>query len=117
MNTNNTTPLSISLKTIKLIHTLIWIIMFTTVFYVFYSGISANITVFSWLGVGLIIIEGIALLLGKGDCPLHVYAQNITGEKIINDTYLPQWVFFKGYKKILTVVFLIGWGLMLINRF
>lgn len=105
----------ISLNTIRFIHTIIWFFMVSAVFYVFYSGISGKITVFSWIGTGLIIIEGIALLLGKGDCPLHIYALNITGEKILNDTFLPQWIFFKGYKIILTSIFLIGLILMIIN--
>jgi len=90
--------------------------MLAAVFYVFYSGVSANVSVLSWLAVGLICVEGIALMIGKGDCPLHVYAQRTTGKKVLNDTYLPQWVFFSGYKKILTVIFLIGLIFMLINN-
>lgn len=105
----------LSLAAIRLIHTIIWIVMFLTVFYVFYSGISGNSGILSWIGVGLIFVEGLALLISKGDCPLHVYALRITGVEKLNDTYLPEWIFFKGYKIILTVIFLIGLMLMLIN--
>lgn len=88
--------------------------MASSVFYVFYSGISGNISALSWFTVGLILFEGIALLLGKGDCPLHIYALKITGLKNLNDTYLPQWIFFKNYKILLTAIFLFGLILMLI---
>lgn len=103
----------ISLRIIKIMHTVIWLLMFLSVFYVFYSGLSGDINIISWIGVGLIFIEGIALIIGKGDCPLHVYALQITGETNLNDTYLPRWIFFKGYKLILTTIFLIGLVLMI----
>ena len=105
----------ISLKMIKIIHTIIWIVMATSVFYVFYSGLSGNVNILSWIGVVAIFIEGLALIAGKGDCPLHVYALQITGESKLNDTYLPQWIFFKSYKLILTVFFLIGFILMIMR--
>lgn len=110
-----TKPKPMSLPTIKLIHTIIWIVMASAVLYVFYSGISDYITPLSWMCVWLIVIEGFALLIGRGDCPLHIYALQITEQKELNDTYLPPWIFFKGYKIILTIIFLFGLLLMLIK--
>lgn len=104
----------LSLGAIRFIHTFIWLLMAASVFYVFYSGISGNVTFYSWFGAGLILVEGIALLLGKGDCPLHLYALRLTHEKNLNDTFLPQWIFFKGYKKILTAFFFCGFILMIL---
>jgi len=106
---------NVSLGTIRLIHTIIWVTMTMAVFYVFYSGIFNKATLHSWLAVGLIFLEGLALLVGRGDCPLHVYALKQTGAHELNDTYLPQWVFFKNYKIIFTVFFLIGLFCMTIN--
>ncbi len=103
----------ISLRIIKIIHTIIWLLMFLSVFYVFYSGLSGDISFLSWFGVGLIFIEGLALIIGKGDCPLHLCALQLTGETSINDTYLPEWIFFKHYKLVLSAIFLIGLALMI----
>jgi hypothetical protein len=111
MTKNNHTHLLLS--TIRLIHSIIWIVMTMAVFYVFYSGISKNSTPFSWAGAALILVEGAALLIGKGECPLHLYALQLTGKDKINDTYLPQWFFFKGYKIIFTLIYLVGLLLML----
>jgi len=103
------------MKVIKLVHTCIWMLMSVSVLYVFYSGITGRVNLWSWIGVFLVVIEGLALVLGKGDCPIHIYAQQKTGEKILNDTFLPQWIFFKGYKIVFSAFFLIGWLMMVIN--
>jgi len=86
-----------------------------SVAYVFYCGVSGRINIFTWLSIALITGEGIALLLGKGDCPLHLYAQKISGKTILNDTYLPDWIFFKGYKVIMFVIFFIGFILIVMK--
>ncbi len=115
MITNQTSAVSVQLVFIKLIHTIIWITMASAVLYVFYSGISGHISIVSWISVGLILVEGLALLVGKGDCPLHLYALRITELQTLNDTYLPQWLFVKYYKPVLTAVFLVGLILMILR--
>lgn len=101
-----------SLTFLKWLHTVIWLIMAGAVFYVFYSGVSGNITSLSWIAVCLVITEGFALLLGKGECPLYAYTLRVTGKTALNDTYLPEWIFFPRYKSVFTVIFLIGLLLM-----
>lgn len=109
--------IALQLVIIRVIHTIIWVLMTGAVFYVFFSGITGKINSLSWLGVGLISLEALALILGKGDCPLHIYALRLTGLTEINDTYLPEKIFFKGYKIILTIIFLIGLLLMIYQKF
>lgn len=109
--------MKINLTTIRLLHTIIWIVMFIAVFYVLYSGLSGKINWISWISISLIFLEAGALVMGKGDCPLHIYALHLTGKEKLNDTFLPEWIFFKGYKLILTAVFLFGFFLMMIRVF
>lgn len=115
MTDTHTSPLLFTLESIRLIHTVIWVLMAASVFYVFYSGVSGNISTMSWVSVWMIILEGFALVVGKGDCPLHVYALRITGKKHLNDTYLPEFVFFKGYKTILSIIYFVGLVMMLVR--
>ncbi len=75
---------------IKLFHTLIFFFMVTCLIYVFYSGI---IRTFNWvLLIALIAIgiEGLALLLNRGRCPLTTLAEKHGAEKgSITDIFLP----------------------------
>ena len=106
-----------TLITIKIIHTSIWIVMAFSVMYVLYSGLSGNVTLLSWVCTWMIVLEGGALLIGKGDCPLHIYAQKIAKEEVLNDTFLPSWIFFRGYKVVFTILFLIGVIRMIVINF
>lgn len=98
---------------IKSIHTLIWIIMVCFIGYVVYSGVSGNVTVYSWLAVAAVIVEGLVLWLFKGKCPLTVWASNYSDSQKHNfDIYLPEWL-AKYNKLIFTTVFVVGLVLML----
>lgn len=98
---------------IKSIHTLIWLIMVCIIAYVVYSGVSGDITVYSWLAVGMVIIEGLVLWLFKGKCPLTVWARNYSDSQKDNfDIYLPEWL-ARHNKLIFTVLFGVGLILML----
>jgi len=96
------------LLTIKLIHTLIWVIFVAVIFYILYSGISNNINTFTWIGIGLIIGEGCVLLLFKMFCPLTVLARRYSDSQKDNfDIFLPNWL-AKHNKLIFTSIFLVG---------
>ena len=66
---------------IKLIHTLIWAIFVAVIFYVLYSGITDTITIYTWIGIGLIIGEGLVLLIFNMSCPLTVVARKYSDSK------------------------------------
>lgn len=85
-------PSSSILKTIKVIHTLVWA--------VFASCILA-IWVFAWqtqyvhaaLAIGIVSIEVVALILNRWRCPLTSLAARYTGDRRANfDIYLPEWL-------------------------
>lgn len=100
---------------IKLLHTLIWLVLGTTVLYVLYSGITGRVTIYSWWAVAAIIIEGLVLILFKGSCPLTVMArQYSTSTKHNFDIFLPEWL-AQHNKLIFTTLFVIGVVLMVVR--
>ena len=81
------------LLTIKLIHTVIWAFFVTVIFYILYAGITNTITRYTWIGIGLIIGEGLVLLVFKMYCPLTVIARNYSDSQKDNfDIFLPNWL-------------------------
>lgn len=96
------------LLSIKLIHTLIWAIFVAVIFYIVYSGFMDTINIYTWIGIGLIIGEGLVLLLFKMSCPLTVVARKYSdSEKDNFDIFLPNWL-AKHNKLIFTAVFVVG---------
>ena len=93
---------------IKLIHTIVWAFFVTVIFYVLYSGITNNVTIYTWLGVALVIGEGITLLIFKMFCPLTLIARKYSdSEKDNFDIFLPNWL-AKHNKLIFTSIFVLG---------
>lgn len=102
---------------IKLLHTLIWLVLGTTVLYVLYSGITGHIIRYSWWAVAAIVVEGLVLLLFKGSCPLTVMARRYSSSTRHNfDIFLPEWLAHYN-KLIFTTLFAIGLLLMLVHTF
>ncbi len=96
------------LITIKLLHTLIWAFFVAVIFYIVYSGVTDNITTYTWIGIALIIGEGLVLMLFKMSCPLTVVARNYSDSKKDNfDIFLPNWL-AKHNKLIFTSIFVVG---------
>ena len=105
------------LLTVKLIHTLIWLFFVLVIFYIVYSGVSNNITIYTWIGIGLIIGEGFVLLIFKMFCPLTLIARKYSDSQKDNfDIFLPNWL-AKHNKVIFTSIFLAGVVLVLIQTF
>jgi hypothetical protein len=40
-----------------------------------FSGLADRITIWTWIAVGLIVLEGLALMLAGGICPLTLLAE------------------------------------------
>lgn len=96
------------LLAIKLIHTLIWAFFVFVIFYILYSGITNKVNTFTWIGIGLIIGEGLVLLIFKMFCPLTVLARKYSDSQRENfDIFLPNWL-AKYNKLIFTSIFIIG---------
>ena len=105
------------LAVIKIVHTIIWLFFNVVIFYMLYAVIVNKIDKWVWMGVSLIVLEGIVLLIFKNMCPLTIVARNYSDSASDNfDIYLPNWL-AKYNKLIFTTLFLIGFTLVLIRYF
>ncbi|WP_224490945.1 hypothetical protein [Robertkochia flava] len=96
------------LLAIKVLHTLIWGFFVAVIFYILYAGITNTVTIYTWIGIGLIIAEGLILVLFKMSCPLTVVARNYSDSQKDNfDIFLPNWL-AKHNKVIFTTIFFVG---------
>lgn len=103
------------LLTIKMVHTLIWLFFVAIIFYVLYSGITNTINALTWISIGLVIGEGIVLLIFKMYCPLTILARKYSDSKKANfDIFLPNWL-AKYNKIIFTTLFVLGLAMVLIR--
>ena len=100
---------------IKLVHTVIWLFFVLVIFYILYSGITGQIHTFTFIAIGLVILEGIVLLLFKMFCPLTLVARKYSTSKKDNfDIFLPNWL-ARHNKTIFTTIYLIGVLIVLIR--
>ncbi|HTE00122.1 MAG TPA: hypothetical protein VK668_12595 [Mucilaginibacter sp.] len=103
MNSN-----SFNLSLIKLLHTAIWIFFNVVIFYLWYAVIADKIDFRVWICVGLILFEGVVLVIFKMQCPLTLLARKYSKSTMNNfDIFLPLWL-AKYNKLIYTVIFIIG---------
>lgn len=96
------------LRTVKLIHTLVWIFMVAVIFYVLYCGITNRVNLFTWLAVSVVVLEGAVLAAFKMMCPLTIIARKYSGSTKDNfDIYLPLLI-ARYNKQIFTTIFVLG---------
>lgn len=100
---------------IKLVHTVIWMFYVAVISYVVYAGFSNTLHSFVWIAIGLVVLEGVILILNQGKCPLTPMAAKLTSERADNfDIFLPNWL-AKNNKVIFSSIFIFGL-LMVIYR-
>ena len=98
---------------IKLLHTVIWAFFVVVIFYVLYSGIADKVTTYTWVGIALVIGEGLTLLVFKMFCPLTLVARKYSdSEKDNFDIFLPNWL-ARHNKVIFTSIFVVALGLVI----
>ena len=96
---------------IKLLHTAIWIFFNVVIFYMLYAVTLGSIDQWLWIGYGLIVAEGLTLLLFKFYCPLTVWARRYSDSQAANfDIFLPEWL-AKYNKEIYTGIMVVIIGL------
>ena len=96
-----------NLITIKIIHTIIWIFFNVVLFYMAYAVIINKIDKLVWIGVALILVEGIVLLMFRKMCPLTLLARKYSVSTKANfDIFLPNWL-AKNNKLIYTIIFIL----------
>lgn len=103
------------LKTIKLIHTIIWLVMVAAIFYILFAGITNTFNIWLGLSISLLVFETLVLLINGWTCPLTPMARKYTTEEKENfDIYLPNWI-AKHNKIIFGALFILGLLLVSIN--
>ena len=102
---------------IKLVHTLIWAFFVVVIFYVLYTGITNTVNNYTWIGILIIVGEGITLAIFNMFCPLTVLARNYSNSEKDNfDIFLPNWL-AKHNKLIFTSIFVIAIVIVLWRTF
>ncbi len=102
------TPMNRKLLYIKLLHTLIWLFFNVVIFYLLYAAIVGQIDIWVWVCVGLVLLEGLVLLIFKWFCPLTIITRNYSDSTMDNfDIFLPNWL-ARHNKRIYTSLFVIA---------
>lgn len=95
------------LKLIKIAHTAIWVFFNVVIFYMLYAVLVNKVDIWLWVGYGIIVLEGIVLLIFKMYCPLTVWARKYSDSTKDNfDIYLPNWL-AKHNKLIYTLIMVV----------
>lgn len=98
---------------IKILHTAIWLFFNVVIFYLLYAVITNKIDKWVWIGIGLILLEGLVLLIFKNKCPLTVVARKYSDSRQDNfDIYLPNGL-AKYNKLIYTSIFIVTMGILI----
>ena len=94
------------LISVKIIHAVIWLFFNVVLFYMAYAVIMNKINKFVWIGIGLILMEGIVLLVFNKMCPLTIVARQYSDSNKDNfDIYLPNCL--AKYNKLIYTTFFI----------
>jgi hypothetical protein len=82
----------ITIFQIKLAHTIIFWLLSACVVYALYSGIVGDITLWTWIAVGLLFAEGVVLIISGWTCPLTLLAERQGATRgSVADIFLPKW--------------------------
>ena len=97
---------NLKIISVKIIHTVIWLFFNVVLFYMAYAVIMNKINKFVWIGIGLILTEGIVLLIFNNICPLTIMARKYSDSAKDNfDIYLPNWL--AKYNKLIYTTFFV----------
>ena len=100
---------------VKVVHSLIWLVMASCVFYVLYSGISGDIDELTWIALGLLSVELGVLVVNRWTCPLTDVAKRVKVDwQDGDDIFLPKWVAIHN-KQIFGSLLVVGVVLVLVR--
>jgi hypothetical protein len=88
----DTRVVKITIFQIKLVHTVIFWLLSLCVVYALFSGIADRITTWTWVAVGLLLLESVVLVASGWTCPLTILAERqgaVRGS--VTDIFLPRW--------------------------
>lgn len=93
---------------LKSLHTLIWVFFNVVIFYFVYAVIVNKIDRWVWICLGLVVLEGLVLLIFKSFCPITIVARKYSDSTKDNfDIYLPNGL-AKYNKRIYTTIMVVG---------
>ncbi|MDH3796652.1 MAG: hypothetical protein OER83_07255 [Flavobacteriaceae bacterium] len=96
---------------------MIWVFFVAVLFYVLYSGIADKVNIYTWIGIAVVIGEGLTLLIFKMFCPLTLVARKYSDSQKDNfDIFLPNWL-AKNNKLIFTSIFIVALIIVLYRTF
>jgi hypothetical protein len=77
---------------VKLVHTVIFWVLSACVLYALFSGIADRITTWTWMAVGLVMIESVVLAASGWTCPLTILTERLGAARgSVADIFLPKW--------------------------
>jgi len=77
---------------VKFVHTVIFWILSACVLYVLFSGIADRITTWTWIALGLVLVESIVLAASGWTCPLTILTERLGAPRgSVADIFLPKW--------------------------
>ena len=96
-----------SLRTIKFIHTAIWIVMVTSIIAIPFLG-WVEMYPYALVLTGVVLFEALVLAINGWRCPLTNIAARYTDDRSANfDIYLPPWI-ARNNKLIFGSLFVVG---------
>jgi hypothetical protein len=99
---------NVKLGLVKTLHTIIWLFFNVVIFYLLYAVIINKIDKWVWICIGLVVLEGIILLVFKKVCPVTLIARKYSDSQKDNfDIYLPNWL-ARYNKEIYTSIVLVA---------
>jgi hypothetical protein len=82
----------ITILQIKLVHTVIFWILSACVLYALFSGVMGSITTWTWVAVGMVLLESVVLVASGWTCPLTLLAERLGAARgSVTDIFLPKW--------------------------
>jgi hypothetical protein len=78
---------------VKLVHTVIFWVLSACVAYALFSGVVGRINTWTWIAVGLVLVESIVLAAYGWTCPLTILAERLGATRgSVTDIFLPRWL-------------------------
>jgi hypothetical protein len=85
--------MTITIFQIKLVHTVIFWVRSVCVLYSLFSAVADRITIWTWVAVGLLLVESVVLVVSGWTCPLTILAERRGAEHgSVTDIFLPRWL-------------------------
>ncbi len=101
---------------IKAVHTAIFAYMSACILYLLYCSLKNRVTTATKLAIFSVLLEGVALFLNGGQCPLTTFAEDLGAEKgSVTDICLPDWLARRIFS-LCTPLFIFSLGLLTVRQ-